>query len=241
LGKLADLTAGRVDMVDPITIQQNFGELLANPVLATNLQFTCIVHPTLFLVDESGKVAEKISKDVGNVNLTTEATFQFGVIRRTNLLQVPFQAQIKYRLLDGSHRLHVVTMMRPITENKVQAEEDVDVMVVGVHVSKISAQLVQEGKYLLAQDVASNYGEVLKGAAKSPIQKQQYQQFVKELHDGETALQFANKTEQLRGLNLDSLDESMDIASLHSAVRADETAAKMYQLKSSKAANCIVQ
>lgn len=44
LGRLADLTAGQVDRVDPLEINKNFQSILSLPVLATNVHAVLMLH-----------------------------------------------------------------------------------------------------------------------------------------------------------------------------------------------------
>eukprot|EP00479_Gromia_sphaerica_P005090 TRINITY_DN1609_c1_g1_i1.p1 TRINITY_DN1609_c1_g1~~TRINITY_DN1609_c1_g1_i1.p1 ORF type:complete len:100 (-),score=24.26 TRINITY_DN1609_c1_g1_i1:150-449(-) len=49
LGKVTDLTNGSVDQIDPLELMNNFAGILANPVVATNVNATMSVHRGLRL------------------------------------------------------------------------------------------------------------------------------------------------------------------------------------------------
>ena len=47
LGKVADVTGGQVNIVDPLTLTSEFGTVLAERVIATNVVTTVLLHDGL--------------------------------------------------------------------------------------------------------------------------------------------------------------------------------------------------
>lgn len=47
LGKMADATGGQVNIVDPLKLTEEFANILSDPVIATNVQATLLVHSRL--------------------------------------------------------------------------------------------------------------------------------------------------------------------------------------------------
>eukprot|EP01083_Nonionella_stella_P213757 770673_1 len=100
IGRVADLTAGHVDKIDPLKVAKNFAGILQNPVVATNVRATMLVHSGLRIVhnenDAAGEVVplpgvpapengkaeavdeptnvDKVMRDVGNVTAETQVS-----------------------------------------------------------------------------------------------------------------------------------------------------------------------
>ncbi|XP_062566658.1 circularly permutated Ras protein 1-like [Saccostrea cucullata] len=78
LGKIADMTGGQVNIVDPLKLTQEFSTILADQIIATNVVATCHLHKRLFFYYEETE-ASKVVRNVGNVTASTEVTFEYGV------------------------------------------------------------------------------------------------------------------------------------------------------------------
>lgn len=78
LGKLADVTGGQVNIVDPLKLTQEFSTILANNIIATNVVATFIIHKQLFFHFEETEES-KVVRNIGNVTADTEITFEYGV------------------------------------------------------------------------------------------------------------------------------------------------------------------
>ena len=55
LGKLAEMTGGIVERVDPTKLTKNFASMLAIPVIATNVEAKVKIHKGLQFRNELGK------------------------------------------------------------------------------------------------------------------------------------------------------------------------------------------
>ncbi|XP_061176776.1 circularly permutated Ras protein 1-like [Saccostrea echinata] len=86
LGKIADMTGGQVNIVDPLKLTQEFSTILADQIIATNVVATCHLHKRLFFYYEETEES-KVVRNVGNVTASTEVTFEYGVRCQTNTHQ----------------------------------------------------------------------------------------------------------------------------------------------------------
>eukprot|EP00118_Oscarella_pearsei_P025546 m.308356 g.308356 ORF g.308356 m.308356 type:complete len:751 (+) comp43845_c0_seq1:107-2359(+) len=86
LGQVADKTGGQVSIVDPLKLTQEFGNMLANPIIATGVSATLILHSGLYFRNEETQ-GSQLTQQIGNVTADTEITFEFGV--RTSKLCTP--------------------------------------------------------------------------------------------------------------------------------------------------------
>ncbi|XP_022293240.2 circularly permutated Ras protein 1-like isoform X1 [Crassostrea virginica] len=78
LGKIADMTGGQVNIVDPLKLTQEFSTILADQIIATNVVATCHLHRKLFFFYEETEES-KVVRNIGNVTASTEVTFEYGV------------------------------------------------------------------------------------------------------------------------------------------------------------------
>lgn len=80
LGRVADITGGQVNIVKPENLTKEFGTILADPIIATNVMAVFTVHNQLYIRDaEDSSQSNWTERTVGNVTADTEITFEFGV------------------------------------------------------------------------------------------------------------------------------------------------------------------
>ncbi|XP_041452537.1 circularly permutated Ras protein 1-like isoform X2 [Lytechinus variegatus] len=83
LGSVADKTRGQVSIVKPNDLNQQFADILADPVLATNVSARMVLHKGLFFRDsENDSSRSQATHNVGLVTADSETTFEFGVRRK---------------------------------------------------------------------------------------------------------------------------------------------------------------
>ena len=152
LGKITDRTNGVMNIVNPANLSSQFKSILENRIVATNVQAKLIVNNKyLYIRDEDletaeGKAIEKndtegkealemlkksvIVKDIGNANIDTEITFEYGIRKLKgesqpkNLDELPFQLQITYTTIDGAKAMRVYTKKQKFTTDRDQAERN---------------------------------------------------------------------------------------------------------------------
>ena len=81
LSKIAELTGGSVERVNPTQLTQNFSNILSLPVIATNVVTKVKLHKGLeFRNEDPTNLSEDKSllvKELGNVTEETEMTFEY--------------------------------------------------------------------------------------------------------------------------------------------------------------------
>ena len=81
LSKLAELTGGNVERVDPASLTKNFANMLSDPIIATNVVTKVKLHKGLqFRNEVDQNLSEDRSllvKDIGNVTADYEITFEY--------------------------------------------------------------------------------------------------------------------------------------------------------------------
>jgi hypothetical protein len=144
-----------VNIVDPLNLSEEFKSILQNRMVASQVKAKLIVNQKyLYIRDEDLEVAEAkayesenpsakkeldalkksiVEKDIGNANVETEITFEYGVRRLSaeekksakKLDKLPFQLQISYTTPDGAKALRVYTKIQEFTSERAKAEKEI--------------------------------------------------------------------------------------------------------------------
>jgi hypothetical protein len=124
LSTLAELTGGTVERVDPLSLTQNFANILQLPVIATQVVTKVKLHKGLeFRNEDPVNLSEDktmMVRELGNVTEETEITFEYRLkalkelvkmedLDLTQITHFPFQAQISYSALDGSKCVRIIS------------------------------------------------------------------------------------------------------------------------------------
>jgi len=124
LAKLAEVTGGEVERVNPVELTSNFANILSQPIIASNVQCKIKLHKGLtFRNEDPDRLSEDLSlmiREIGNVTVDTEITFEYTMKKISELAKMqdldlnqikhfPFQVQITYKALDGNKCIRVIT------------------------------------------------------------------------------------------------------------------------------------
>ena len=246
LGKLADKTNGMMTIVNPLKMGAEFASILENRIVATNVIVKIIVNKRYLYVrdealeeaeakaidsDDAAKAKEALNaikksvstKDMGNVNIETETTFEFGCRKLSDKRQaigsLPFQLQVTYtNSKDGAKYIRVYNKTLDFTTERSTVESNltsVD-MVFSNAMQKIShfavANNVATAQYRTkALDnwiVGNNFGEreAYKQSA-SAVKSMSKQQRSEELSDQQAEMFYKAKKVTRKGV-LGTLSEA---------------------------------
>eukprot|EP00455_Lapot_gusevi_P026675 TRINITY_DN2812_c0_g3_i1.p1 TRINITY_DN2812_c0_g3~~TRINITY_DN2812_c0_g3_i1.p1 ORF type:complete len:513 (+),score=182.37 TRINITY_DN2812_c0_g3_i1:238-1776(+) len=185
LGRLADRTGGEVKRVDPLNLSNDFANILAKPVIATQVEVTFLLHRGLkvSLDDDSAQpevavpgdqdAPSKVTKNVGNASEDTDILFEYELrspqelAKYSHLNALPFQVQIRYTRRDGGKYLRVISHTKPVTLDREQAEQDVDVALLAAQAAQRSAGFALKGEYQKARAANFAWGKVMNRAARN--------------------------------------------------------------------------
>jgi len=99
------------------------------------------------------------TQDVGNVFEDTKIFFEYVILKDkihkeySQLTEISFQVQIRYTRLDGAKMLRVISQTKPITKDRQQVVNNLDMNIMAQHNIKKSARLCEEGDYESARTV----------------------------------------------------------------------------------------
>ncbi|PVD28840.1 hypothetical protein C0Q70_11435 [Pomacea canaliculata] len=81
LGKLSEKTGGQVNIVDPLKLNEQFSNILADRIIATGVVATFIVHCDLYIGSEENPESKE-RREIGNVTAEMEISFEFGIRKK---------------------------------------------------------------------------------------------------------------------------------------------------------------
>jgi len=92
LSKLADLTGGNVERVNPVTLKDDFSNILSLPVIASNVEVKVKLHKGLEFRNEAAAdlSADKtlLARSFGNVTEDNMFTFEYTLKKISELVQM---------------------------------------------------------------------------------------------------------------------------------------------------------
>lgn len=146
LSKLAALTGGDVERVDPVDLTKNFSNILSQPVIASNVIAKVKLHKGLQFRNENpinlSQDLSLLTREVGNVTQDTEITFEYTLKKVSELAKMedidltqikffPFQTQITFTSLDGSKCIRVITELQNVSSDRNELEKNANFEILG--------------------------------------------------------------------------------------------------------------
>uniref|UniRef100_A0A8C4HBF9 VWFA domain-containing protein n=1 Tax=Dicentrarchus labrax TaxID=13489 RepID=A0A8C4HBF9_DICLA len=166
VGRLADTTGGRVNMVSIGTVATEIQSASMDNVLATGVKATLLAPDGVYFPYEDEN-NHKLVREIGNVTKDLEITFQFAVKPQymdvfLQKVTLPFQLQLTFKTRDQEK------VTRVITEHRISAGS-LNMAVLGVHCAQLCASLTMEGRVQEAQRQLRAQQEL----KQRPIQKEE--------------------------------------------------------------------
>nr|XP_043876335.1 circularly permutated Ras protein 1 isoform X2 [Solea senegalensis] len=178
IGRLADTTGGRVNIVTIGTIASEIQLASVDNVLATGVTATLIACDGMYFPYEEEN-RHKLVREIGNVTKGLEMTFQFAVkpefmevfLQRNS---VPFQLQLSFKTRDQQRVTRVITEQRPVTSSSEMWDSTFNLAVLGVHCAQLCASLTMDGRVQEAQRQIRAQRDLLQQISQNrPVQKQE--------------------------------------------------------------------
>uniref|UniRef100_A0A3Q2ZK49 Circularly permutated Ras protein 1-like n=1 Tax=Kryptolebias marmoratus TaxID=37003 RepID=A0A3Q2ZK49_KRYMA len=141
IGRLADATGGRVNIVSIGTVATEIQSVSVDNVLATSLTLTLMAPEGVYFPFEDEN-NHKLVREIGNVTKGLEITFEFAVKPdfREGKSSLPFQLQLSFKTRDQQRVTRIITERRPVTTSRLNTA------VLGVHCAQLCASLTMEGR-----------------------------------------------------------------------------------------------
>ncbi|XP_030018699.1 circularly permutated Ras protein 1-like [Sphaeramia orbicularis] len=219
VGRLADTTGGRVNIVTIGTIATEIQLASMDNVLATGAELTLLAADGICFPFEEEN-GHKLVRDIGNVTEGLEITFQFDVkpqyledfVQRSTL---PFQLQLTFKTRDQQRVTRIITEQRPVTTSSQIWAGSLSMAVLGVHCAQLCARLTMEGRVQDAQRELRAQQDLLQRISQQkPIQQE----------------------ENIYGNWMDTMTTICDDIATESQTLSDEAAKVVYQMKRASSA-----
>eukprot|EP00826_Nyctotherus_ovalis_P001723 TRINITY_DN102_c0_g1_i1.p1 TRINITY_DN102_c0_g1~~TRINITY_DN102_c0_g1_i1.p1 ORF type:complete len:608 (-),score=168.84 TRINITY_DN102_c0_g1_i1:19-1842(-) len=179
LSPLAGLTGGDIVKVDPLDLGTDFANILAENVVASNVELRVNLHKTFTFRNEDSSLISKngsvLVKPIGNAIDGQEVSAEYRLKPEDELVkladidfatvtEIPFQVQITYCSLDGAKCVRTLTKKQNITFEKDLAKKAANFQVLSVHAIQQAASLAQKGDYRGAQANSAHWKKLIKGS-----------------------------------------------------------------------------
>ncbi|XP_051755329.1 circularly permutated Ras protein 1 isoform X1 [Ctenopharyngodon idella] len=154
VGRLADHTGGRINIVNIGTVATEIQSAIADNVLATSVMATLLAPDGMYFPYEEDN--HRLVREIGNVTDGVEITFQFAVRpEKVEIFQqrdrVPFQLQLSFRTRELQKVMRVITQQKRVTTTSWVWAGSLNMSVLGVHCAQLCARLTMEGRVQEAQ------------------------------------------------------------------------------------------
>ncbi|KAM9299410.1 circularly permutated Ras protein 1-like [Gastrophryne carolinensis] len=165
LGQLADKTGGKVNIVHPLNLANEFQSILDEEIIATDVKVKLYLPKSMYFLYE-GHTEPVLERKFGSTTPDTVLSTEFAidsskikeVLRHS---QLPVQVQVMFTLPDGRSRQRVISQRRPVTNDSIAALEAIDLSVLQAHSVQFCARLAMEGYVNEARKVALELKELI--------------------------------------------------------------------------------
>jgi hypothetical protein len=193
LSKVAELTNGDVNQVEPTNLAKDFANILSTPLIATKVSAVVKIHRGLTFrnVDEYVVDQNTLRRELGNVTADTEFTFEYYVRPKTEALalgidlervdRLTFQTQIHYTTLDGNRYMRVITACQEMTHDKEDAEKEIDIEVIAINAAQCASKAVQLGNVKEAKGAMRGWRNMIKRNVVDEADAANYEKYVSNL------------------------------------------------------------
>jgi Mg-chelatase subunit ChlD len=235
LGRACSLSGGLITNVDPAKIEGDFGKMMKDEIVGTNVEIEIHLHHGLKFTQEDPQHLRDdgsvFFRKVGNVTRLSEFGYEYMQKSEEELAKakadlskidkIPFQAQITFTTKDGNRYVRVVTIQQNVTDQEEKVWEDVNAELIAKNGMQQAAKLAKKG--LLAEakakcfdsaDFVANYqmknagnvSEALSNLAKHQgKQSEQIQALSRKEEKGAKAVSREEEDEAWAGLFADDL------------------------------------
>ncbi|XP_016398618.1 circularly permutated Ras protein 1-like [Sinocyclocheilus rhinocerous] len=233
VGRLADHTGGRINIVNIGTVATEIQSAVADNVLATSVMATLLAPDGMYFPYEEDNY--RLVREIGNVTDGVEITFQFAVRpEKVESFQqrdrVPFQLQLSFKTRDLQKVTRVITQQKRVTTSSWVWAGSLNMSVLGVHCAQLCARLTMEGRVQEAQRQLRAQQDLLKDISQqkpSPKEESIYGNWISTMSMICEDLTTVNK-------NTTETDAKQASRTSSTASLSDAAAKVVYQMKRAK-------
>jgi hypothetical protein len=176
---MVEQTGGEIIRVKPTEILEEFGNLLTNEVVATNVKVKVKLHKLMHFRNEESKNMKDnettLVKEIGNATKESELFVEYCFkkseeiasldVDLEKLTHVPFQSIIDYTNKQGDQCIRVVTKHQKISTEKDFIQKEANFDIISTNAMQKTSKLAEEGDYRGAQSNALAWKKMIKSNA----------------------------------------------------------------------------
>ncbi|EGG24575.1 type A von Willebrand factor domain-containing protein [Cavenderia fasciculata] len=225
IGRVSEDTKGKVTTIHPLEMAREIRKLTQNPVIATDVEMSVILHPHLeFNKYDSKQGLSRVVREFSNVTNETDLSFLFQprakVGAKDVLREYPFQVQIKYTKLDGMRCMRVVSASLPSTAKRAVSDKSANVGLLGIAFAQHAAQMATEGDHMTARVFLKSAKRYLERVRSSDEQYEEYYNYTVQATSLEDKLVecLINKDKKVEKISDDANKVFFSMKNMHKAV-----------------------
>ncbi|KAN0035722.1 hypothetical protein ACTA71_005010 [Dictyostelium dimigraforme] len=151
IGRVSEQTNGNITIIHPLELAREIRKLTQNPMIATDVEMSICLHPTLEINKYDSKQGlSRVVKQFPNVNSLTDLTLLYTSRNRpTEFVQIyPFQIQIKYTKLDGVRCLRVISAQLQATPDFKTSTTNANISILAMAFTQQAAKIAQQEDFM---------------------------------------------------------------------------------------------
>lgn len=176
VGQLADISAGTVDIVDPLDLSKQVVEIMNKPILGTGVTCKMVLDSHLVFATTG---TNKDVKEFGNVTSDTDLTFGFEPAADDQFPgPVYVQANLNLTRPDGAKISRVFTKQLTVTLDSNIMEANLDSCIIGLNAVQTAAEMAHSGDYNDARVKLISVMRLLQRGMKSKKNQREYVNYI---------------------------------------------------------------
>ena len=167
LSMATEASGGIITRIQPKALERDFGKAVdKGEMIGINAILELHLSNTLYFRGSDNDLLDRpscIKRDLGNVTLSTEQTFEFQLrgrkelaemgVRLDEIKQARIQARIQYLNLEGDPVLRVISLNLETTKDLCETNRGCNVRIAGMRAAFHVAQAADQGSYFLAKEM----------------------------------------------------------------------------------------
>ena len=232
LSNISNLTEGNVLQVNPATLADDFANVLAERIIATEAKVRVTMHKGLKFKNESTEELQlqgsQLVRNIGNVSQLSSFTFEYAIkneeemtiseVDLRGVTQLPFQLVIEYRNLQGQRCVKSFAKVLRMSNDREEIERQAQAEVLYRNWGYQQGRRAEHGRYQQMREENATYEKVLERVAATEEQKEQSEQMMLRMRGIVQSAEEQLASEAARGQVLD--EDAMDPRELQRLRRA---------------------
>lgn len=221
LSLVTETTGGSIVKVAPETLTTEFANIMSDDVIATQVSVQVFLNQAVRFDTENPEHLSlndsRMNKFVGNATPSSSFSFHYTIktdqeiialgIVKENIKSIPFQALFRFQSLDGKKCMRAITKSSPVSFNKAEVQQEVDVEILARAGRRKAVQLAEEGKLEEAKQNADMWTSLLKEEVKDEHQAGKLLEFENDVQELAQNIDQQLKKEEEQGMNAEGLTE----------------------------------